>query len=58
MKREDVIQFLIFRKNFTKKEWFELNRIIDMVLKEKADKLELDDLDIEKIKLMLSDVTQ
>ncbi|NLY09399.1 MAG: hypothetical protein GXZ11_05815 [Tissierellia bacterium] len=46
---ELIKEFLEFRKRFTKLEWFELNQIIDLRLKEKADKLELDDFDIQII---------
>ena len=42
-------EFLEFRKQFTKYEWFELNQIINSRLNEKADQLELDDLDLKII---------
>ena len=58
MKRQDVIHFLEFRKKFTKWEWFELNRLVDLSFKEKADKLKLDDSDIEKIMTMLPKTIQ
>lgn len=48
---EDKIQkFLEFRKTFTKREWIELNRLVQHRLEEKAAQLELDDLDVRIIK--------
>ena len=48
---EDKIQkFLEFRKTFTKREWIELNRLVQHRLEEKAALLELDDLDVRIIK--------
>lgn len=49
MKREDLISLLNFRKKFTIREWFEINSIIENRVKEKADKLVLDDFDIDVI---------
>ena len=49
-----VEEFLKFRKQFTKREWIELNQAIDMRLNAKADQLELDDLDIKIITEKLS----
>ena len=49
MKKEDLISFLNFRKKFTKREWFEINKLIEDRERQKADKLELDDFDIEVI---------
>lgn len=49
MKREDVIDFLNFRKKFSKREWFEINKTVADRENEKADKLVLDDFDIEVI---------
>ena len=46
MKREDVIDFLNFRKKFSKLEWFEINKTVADRENEKADKLVLDDFDI------------
>ncbi len=46
---ENVQQFLEFRKKFTKREWNELNRAVEVRLNEKADQLELDDLDLKVI---------
>ncbi|CCW39581.1 TPA: hypothetical protein VBA75_001999 [Streptococcus agalactiae] len=44
-----IKQYLMFRKQFTRREWHELNVTIETRLKEKADQLELDDLDIQII---------
>lgn len=49
MKKEDLISFLNFRKKFTKREWSEINKLIEDRERQKADKLELDDFDIEVI---------
>ncbi|NQP57734.1 hypothetical protein HO913_00095 [Streptococcus suis] len=46
---KDVQQFLEFRKKFTKREWCELNRAVEVRLNEKADQLELDDYDLKVI---------
>lgn len=47
---ESIKQFLKFRKKFTKREWFELNRAVEAQLSKKADQIILDDLDIIEIK--------
>lgn len=49
MKKEDLISFLNFRKKFSKREWSEINKIVADRERQKADKLELDDFDIEVI---------
>lgn len=49
MKREDVIDFLNFRKKFSKLQWFEINKIVADRENEKADKVVLDDFDIDVI---------
>ena len=49
MNEKMLKEFLEFRKQFTKYEWFELNQIINSRLSEKADQLELDDLDLKII---------
>lgn len=46
---ESIKQFLEFRKKFTKREWFELNRAVEAQLSKKADQIILDDLDIVEI---------
>lgn len=49
MEKQDLNLFLKFRKKFSKKEWYELQKEVDAQIKEKADKLELDDSDINSI---------
>lgn len=46
---ESIKQFLEFRKKFTKREWFELNRAVEAQLSKKADQIILEDLDIIEI---------
>lgn len=46
---ESIKQFLEFRKKFTKREWFELNRAVEAQLSKKDDQIILDDLDIIEI---------
>lgn len=55
MKKEDLISFLNFRKKFTKREWSEINKIVADRERKKADKLELDDFDIEVIHEKIED---
>lgn len=49
MTKEIIKEFLEFRKKFTRREWQELNHIIDSRFMQKAAKLELDDFDIQTI---------
>ncbi|MFR7348884.1 hypothetical protein [Peptoniphilus sp.] len=49
MKKEDLINFLNFRKKFSKREWSEINKIVADREREKADKLELNNFDIAVI---------
>ena len=58
MNEKMLKEFLEFRKQFTKYEWFELNQIIDSRLNEKADQLELDDLDLKIIQERASRIIQ
>ena len=46
---ETINEFLKFRSQFTKREWFEINQVINDCLNQKADQLKLDDLDLEII---------
>ena len=46
---DKVKQLLEFRKQFTPREWQEINHIIDSQFKKKAAKLQLDDHDIQVI---------
>ena len=47
---KDVNDFLEFRKKFTRAEWSELNHVINLVEKNRADQVKLTDSDIEEIK--------
>lgn len=58
MNEKILKEFLEFRKQFTKYEWFELNQIINSRLNEKADQLELDDLDLKIIQERASRIIQ
>lgn len=46
---DKVKQLLEFRKQFTPREWQEINHIIDSQFKKKATELQLDDHDIQEI---------
>ena len=50
----DVEAFLNFRKKFTRAEWSELNHVIDLVEKNRADQVKLTDSDVEEIKNKLT----
>lgn len=54
---ERIKEFLEFRKQFTKREWFEINQIIEARFNEKADQLALDDSDLQVISDRLKRVT-
>ncbi|VMF66951.1 DNA, complete genome [Streptococcus pneumoniae] len=47
--KEKLNEFLKFRSQFTKREWIEINQVVEARLNEKADQLELDDSDVEII---------
>lgn len=47
--KETINEFLKFRSQFTKREWIEINQVVEARLNEKADQLKLDDLDLEII---------
>lgn len=47
--KEKINEFLKFRSQFTKREWIEINQVIEARLNEKADQLKLDDSDVEII---------
>lgn len=47
--KETINEFLKFRSQFTKREWFEINQAVEARLNQKADQLKLDDLDLEII---------
>ena len=47
--KETISEFLKFRSQFTKREWHEINQVVEARLNEKADQLKLDDSDVEII---------
>ncbi|MDS5347001.1 DNA, complete genome [Streptococcus pneumoniae] len=47
--KEKLNEFLKFRSQFTKREWFEINQAVEACLNQKADYLKLDDSDVEII---------
>lgn len=51
-----IKEFLKFRSQFTKREWFEINQVVEGRLNEKADQLKLDDSDVEIISKRLEKV--
>lgn len=53
---ETINEFLKFRSQFTKREWIEINQVIDSRLNEKADQLKLDNSDVEIISKRLEKV--
>ena len=56
--KETINEFLKFRSQFTKREWFEINQVVEARLNEKADQLKLDDSDVKIISKRLEKVTQ
>ena len=46
---EKIKQFLEFRKQFTKRQWFEINQAVHAIENQKADQIKLDDSDIQKV---------
>ena len=54
--KETIKEFLKFRSQFTKREWFEINQVINDRLNKKADQLKLDDSDLEIISKRLEKV--
>ena len=54
--KETINEFLKFRSQFTKREWFEINQVVEARLNEKADQLKLDDSDAEIISKRLEKV--
>ena len=51
--KETIKEFLKFRSQFTKREWFEINQAIEVRLNQKVGQLKIDDSDIEIISEML-----
>ena len=56
--KETINEFLKFRSQFTKREWFEINQVFEARLNQKADQLKLDDSDLEIISKRLEKVIQ
>ena len=54
--KETINEFLKFRSQFTKREWFEINQTVEVYLNQKADQLKLDDSDVEIISKRLEKV--
>ena len=54
--KETINEFLKFRSQFTKREWFEINQAVEARLNQKADQLKLDDSDVEIISKRLEKV--
>lgn len=50
---ELIKMFLEFRSQFSKREWQEINHIIESQLNRKAAELKLDDRDLQKIENVL-----
>lgn len=55
--KEKLNEFLKFRSQFTKREWIEINQVVEARLNEKADRLKLNDLDLKVISKRLEKIT-
>ena len=55
MRAEDIKQFLYFRKKFSKKEWHEINEAVRLQENKRADQIVLDDSDIRKVMVTISE---
>ena len=53
MKVRDIRNFLEFRKKFTKREWFEINKAVANQENKRADQIILDDSDVNEIQKRL-----
>ena len=53
---EKLNEFLKFRSKFTKREWYEINQVINERLNQKDDQLKIDDLDLKIISKRLEKV--
>lgn len=47
--KEKLNEFLKFRSQFTKREWFEINQAVEARLNQKVAQLKLDDSDVDII---------
>lgn len=54
--KETIKEFLKFRSQFTKREWFEINQVVEARLNQKVAQLKLDDSDVEIISKRLEKV--
>ena len=55
MKIEDIKKFLEFRKKFSKLEWHEINEAVRLQENKRADQIVLDDSDIRKVMVTISE---
>lgn len=55
MKFDYVKEFLEFRKKFSKLEWFELNKAVEIQENKRADEIVLNDSDIKEIQKRIND---
>lgn len=55
MTADDIKEFLRFRKKFSKLEWFEINKAIEVQENKRADEIVLNDSDIEEIQKRIND---
>ena len=55
--KEKLNEFLKFRSQFTKREWFEINQVVEARLNEKADQLKLNDINVKIISKRLEKIT-
>ena len=46
---EDIKQFLEFRRKFSKREWFEINKAVEDQERKKADQILLSDYDMKEV---------
>ena len=54
--KEKLNEFLKFRSQFTVREWFEINQVVEARLNQKVAQLKLDDSDVEIISKRLEKV--
>lgn len=54
--KETIKEFLKFRSQFTVREWFEINQVIEARLNQKVAQLKMDDSDVEIISKRLEKV--
>ena len=54
--KETIKEFLKFRSQFTKREWIEINQVVEARLNQKVAQLKLNDSDVEIISKRLEKV--